>query len=87
MGTKTIDHTALEFLETNQGTSLSSESHEKEASGLGFNKTRVYEGMRELVVCVEGNVMTLYERWDAKSSPGGTPCLSHVNEWSTGQPS
>ena len=39
VGTKTIDHTALEFLETNQGTSLSSESHEKEASGLGFNES------------------------------------------------
>ena len=35
---------------------------------MGFSKTRAYEGMRELVVCVEGNVMTLYERWDAKSN-------------------
>ena len=24
--------------------------------------------MRELVVCAEGNVMTLFERWDAKSN-------------------
>ena len=40
VGTKTIDHTVLEFLKTNQGISLSSESYEKEASGLGNNRKR-----------------------------------------------
>ena len=40
MGTKTIDHTVLELLKTNQGISMSSESHEKEASGLGNNRKR-----------------------------------------------